>query len=105
MGKTSKIITVAIRIVSIVLEAYFVFVTRKFIKLLDRKLSNNDMYFDIEESSGKDFHQVTPLHEAQTSTLGDMSSLNLGITSVRESQLAEDQSLYSYIPPALPTAP
>ena len=63
------------------------------------------MYFDIEESSGRDFQQVTPIQKAASSTLGDMSSLNLGITSVRESQLAEDQDLYSYQPPKVLIGP
>ena len=34
INKTSKIITVSVRIVSIVLQAYFVYITRKFIKLV-----------------------------------------------------------------------
>eukprot|EP01084_Bolivina_argentea_P173880 301206_1 len=118
INKTSKIVTVTVKIISIILEIYFVHITRKFTKLLEQQSNDYNVYLDIEESAEKNFESVpvptTPSQGSQhtagygyelttenTQKSSAFSSLNLGITSNRLSEMDTNQ----YLPPAIPQSP
>merc|ERR1719195_2247969 len=54
----SKLVLIAVKISSIILQTYFFLVTKRFTKMLRHVLSDNSMYFDLEDSAKINFEEV-----------------------------------------------